>query len=460
MGCFLGIDLGTSYFKAGLFDDKGRLKGLGRAFVKKETGKGDICELPLPVFRNTLEFCIKEAIKAADIPAGEVLTISYSSQANSFVLLDNNDNELTPLILWPDLRAMESDLPDRFIQNKNEFMNRTGLGEIPGKEFAVAKFKWFQRQKPELWKRVKSILFISDYLTFLLTGQKISDVSTASLTGLLDVEKCEWWGKSLELISLKPDMLSTPVRIGTLAGTLTRSGADLTGLSPGIPCFAGALDHHCAAIGSGLPYNDLISESTGTVLACVSYSDKYNPGSSRYIAPGLTPGHHFQMAFNENGAQSLEWYRNNHAPEYSISQLTELAAQINSGSESLSAKPCVFKYPGLSGFENIKSLHGHGHFVRAIMESTAESLAGLVKSLKGQDSTKGIISTGGGARSRLWTEIKAGRLKTAFYIPECSETACMGAAMIGARGSGSFGDRDELMERWVRFEEVIEWLSG
>ena len=39
MGFFLGIDLGTSYFKAGLFDEKGNLKGMGRQVVKKNYKK-------------------------------------------------------------------------------------------------------------------------------------------------------------------------------------------------------------------------------------------------------------------------------------------------------------------------------------------------------------------------------------------------------------------------------------
>ena len=59
MDFFLGIDLGTSYFKAGIFDGNGNLKGLGRQLVKKETGDGSICELPVSVFWNTLQKCLK-----------------------------------------------------------------------------------------------------------------------------------------------------------------------------------------------------------------------------------------------------------------------------------------------------------------------------------------------------------------------------------------------------------------
>jgi len=47
MSFFLGIDLGTSYFKAGVFDETGRLAGLGRQRVNYVTGAGNRCELPV-----------------------------------------------------------------------------------------------------------------------------------------------------------------------------------------------------------------------------------------------------------------------------------------------------------------------------------------------------------------------------------------------------------------------------
>jgi len=456
MAFFLGIDLGTSYFKAGLFDKDGNLKGLGRQVVMKETGNGKTCELPVPVFWSTLRTCIAEALAKAGISSREILSVSYSSQANSFVLLDKNENTLTPLILWPDERAGDIDLPEWISRNKNTFLKKTGLGSIPGTQFAVAKLIWLQRKQPQTWERTNSILSISDYLTFQLTGQKISDVSTASLTGLLDVPECQWWDEILELSSLNRDFLPHPERTGTFVGRITKTGAELLGLVPGISYFTGALDHHCAAIGSGLPENNYISESTGTVLSCVSYTNKYEPAGNRFIAPGLTSGRYFQMAFNDNGAQSLEWYQQKYASEFSIPELLELAASVKSGCDGLKAEPCAYTFKDLEGFQNINQFHTHGHFVKAILESTSSSLADLIKSVKHPDANEGIISTGGGAKSRLWTRIKADTLKTTFFIPECNETACLGAAMIAAHGMREYGDWNELMKKWVRFKEIVK----
>ena len=104
MSYFLGIDLGTSYF-AGV-SPRGPLKGI-RESVEKHSENGIGCELPVETFWKALRLCIKDALVQAGCQAEDILALSYSSQTNSFILLDSNDRPLTPLILWPDSRADE-----------------------------------------------------------------------------------------------------------------------------------------------------------------------------------------------------------------------------------------------------------------------------------------------------------------------------------------------------------------
>jgi sugar (pentulose or hexulose) kinase len=88
--------------------------------------------------------------------------------------------------------------------------------------------------------------------------------------------------------------------------------------------------------------------------------------------------------------------------------------------------------------------------VIAILESTAASLAGIVQKLNNKGA---IIATGGGARSKLWVQIKAGILKRPFVIPACNEAACLGAAMMAARGVGVLND----VQEWIHVREKIEF---
>ena len=474
---YLGIDLGTSYFKAGIFDETGHLKGLGRQYVHKVTD-GTICELPLDIFWKTIRNCLDEAIQMAGIPVNAIQSVSYSSQVNSFILLDAHNNPLTPLILWPDKRASGMELPVENSKGINPLvMKRTGLGIAPNEQFTIAKLNWFQKHRSDIWKKAAFILSISDFLTFSLTGQKVCDYSTASMSGMFDIVNRSWWHEQLTNIGIHADMLPSPQKIGAFAGTTTANAPHLTGLPSGISFCLGGLDHHMAAIGSGIPVNGYINESTGTVLSCVDYTDSYFPQKSICIAPGLDTGSFFRMMFDENGARSVEWYQKNYAPEFSLPELDEMAAKVEPGCEGLTALPCACTYPGLTGFTQAKNIHyQHGHYIRALLESTAHSLSRMITEMKQQPhpdppqsggSAPCVVSSGGGSRSALWVKIKSEIVNssftllfgegrggaTAFLIPECTESACMGAAMMGALGTDAFGSYNEIVDAWVRFRE-------
>lgn len=431
MEFYLGIDLGTSYFKTGIIDNDKNLIGLGRCAVNKQTEGDVICELPIADFWTTLRECIEQALQQSGVNRGKIQSISYSSQANSFVLLDEKFCPLTPLILWTDERAEDIPSAVKTLIQKPEFQRETGLGILPGVQSMISKIVWFQEHKPEVWKKVKSIMTISDYLTFCLTGKAISDFSTSSMTGLFNIKQEKWWNEALEILNINEGLLSVPRRTGTYVGTLSKKGANQLGLSQNTKFFLGGLDHHMVAVGSGLPGSNNVSESTGTVLATVNYQKGYNPQDGINIAPGIGEGHYFQMAFNENGATSLEWYQKTFAPDFTINTLLKMAEEISPGSDGLVALPCADKYEGLAGFKNVEKKHSHGHFIRALLESTGFSLQDLINKLDTNNLSGNVISSGGGARSFLWTQIKADILNRTFVLPKSSELACQGAALIG-----------------------------
>lgn len=441
MNHFVGIDLGTSYFKAGVFDRGGRLRGLGRRPVEK-SAVGGRCELALPVFWGTLRAVIAEALHEAGTKAEDIEAASWSSQANSFVLLDRADESLTPLILWPDERG--SGPPETLIK-RPDFMEVTGLGIAPGNGAMIAKTEWFRKNQPGIWEQAAAIMSISDYLAFSLTGHRVGDLGTASMTGLLDVRRRKWWNEALDICGIKENQLSVPLNTGTSIGPTTGEMARYIGLRPHTMLFAGGLDHHMVALAAGTASRNIISESTGTVLACVDYREGYHPREGVNIASGLDADHYFRMAFDANGAAALEWYRKRHAPHLTIPELLDLAENVPPGCEGLVAKPCADRYPGLEGFENIQKKHTAGHFTRAILESTARSLSDLVQTLTGGYPAEAIAASGGGARSGLWLKIKSDTLGLEFITPESGELACKGAAMC-AMGTTNFGSLDGWLE--------------
>ena len=447
----LGVDLGTSYFKLGLFNPAGKLCGLGRVFVPKETGDGTRAEVPVERFWALLKQGVFEACQQANAQPEQIRALAYASQANSFLLLDQYQQPLTPLILWSDQRAQNQPRVTDFFQKK-DFLTRTGLGIDSSPEFCVAKLHWIQQEAPELWRRATRLLTMSDYFTWSLTHRFVGDAGTASLLGLLDLPRLAWLANIVDLSGIQ---LSAPLLPGSFAGTVTPAGAEKLGIVPEIPFALGSLDHHVAAIGAGTGVFAEMSESTGTVLACLCLSKIFEPQKNICTGAGLAPGEFYQVAFDGNGAGALEWYQQNFTPELSIPQLEQLAAEVPIGSAGLNARPSV-QHVGLTGFLNLRRTHKPGHFTRAIFESTAASLLQLVRQLSGRQLPSKIVATGGGARSDLWLQIKADLLGVEFLAPGTIEPACQGAAMLAALAAGWFSDLTAVTREWVQIKRRFE----
>ena len=90
------------------------------------------------------------ACQQAQANQHDIEAVAYSSQANSFLLLDERDRPLTPLILWPDRRAAQAGTDADTLWSLPDLLARTGLG-LSGPEFAVAKLRWFQENEPQIW---------------------------------------------------------------------------------------------------------------------------------------------------------------------------------------------------------------------------------------------------------------------------------------------------------------------
>jgi sugar (pentulose or hexulose) kinase len=286
------------------------------------------------------------------------------------------------------------------------------------------KLRWFQTHQPDFWRRVKRVMSLSDYLTFRLTGRLAGDASTAALLGLLDVPNLSWWPVALKAAGLTPEQLSAPYRTGSTIGEITAEGSALLGAPAGAKFVAGGLDHYIAALGAGVGQLALVSISLGTVLACLACSETYHPQANCILGPAKRAGEYYQLAFDENGASMLEWYRNTFAPDASFAELSEQAGNVPSSCDGL-----VFDN---KNFHGAKPSHTPGHRARAIMESTARTAKELIALLCGNQAVGRVVATGGGAQSDVWLGILSDLCGVQFLPAPCKEAAVRGAAMLAA----------------------------
>ena len=82
---------------------------------------------------------------------------------------------------------------------------------------------------------------------------------------------------------------------------------------------------------------------------------------------------------------------------------------------------------------------GLGEQVRAVQEAAAYSTrraAGLLSDLAGPGTGQDVVLTGGAACSRLWPQILADVLGCRVSVPEHTESAARGAAILAGRAAG------------------------
>ncbi len=67
-----------------------------------------------------------------------------------------------------------------------------------------------------------------------------------------------------------------------------------------------------------------------------------------------------------------------------------------------------------------------------------------------------IISMGGGAKSRLWNQIKADITGMEILIPGNTETALLGASIIAGVGIGAYKDYNEALEKITKIKKTYK----
>lgn len=430
MALFLGIDLGTSYFKAALFDEQGRLKGLGRVAVEKSTPAPGRFELPASQFWVLLREAVGEALRQAGAAPGEIVGLSYSSQASTFLLLDDRDRPLTPLISWLDTRGEGLEPALVAFSQSERFQEKIGFSGVTAQS-AVSKWRWFQRSEPALWGRMRRVMTISDYFTYALTGERVGDAGTAAFLGLFDLQQREWWPAALSAFEIEASSLSTPLPPGSGRGRTTAAATELMGLPAGIPFAVGSLDHHVGAIGAGLGRFADVSITTGTVLAALALVERVSAKRDCFHGAHVDGQRYYCLAFDPGGAGRLEDYQRQHAPEYSVSELLALAEDGDG-----------------------KAPEQHGPAVRRILHEIAQAHRGLLQLVEPPGAGGDVLATGGGARSPLWLQIKADTLGRRLVTSLSPEPGCLGAAIFAAVAARHFASIFEAQTAMSRRGEM------
>ncbi|MCU1544033.1 MAG: hypothetical protein JWM50_1898 [Microbacteriaceae bacterium] len=199
------------------------------------------------------------ARRAASVDPLDIVGISVAAQCHGLVALDHSGEVVRPAKLWNDTTS--SPQADALVEHFGAAELVTRLGSLPTAAFTISKIAWLAEHEPDNFARTASILLPHDWLTFRLTGRRVTDRSEASGTGYYDARGGRYDTALLGSVDPSRDwlpMLPTVLEPGEAAGTILASAAAELGVSPGAIIGAGAGDQHASAIGLGARPGDLI----------------------------------------------------------------------------------------------------------------------------------------------------------------------------------------------------------
>jgi ribulose kinase len=100
--------------------------------------------------------------------------------------------------------------------------------------------------------------------------------------------------------------------------------------------------------------------------------------------------------------------------------------------------------------------HGFPHLYRAVVEGICFGTRQILEDMVAHGfKLKRIYAGGGGAKSRLWTQIQADVLGHPIHLPRDKETMALGAAIWAGLGAGVFRDYQDAIGRMVHIERAV-----
>ena len=483
MNCYLGLDIGTTGVKAGIFDSRGNMLGVGLQEYSLETPAPDIVELDAEIYWQSAKSAIQQAVDKASIAPERIKAMSVTGQVETLIMVDNNGKPLRKAIVWLDNRASSE---AKFLEEK---FGTEALFRLSGQTemlpcWPAPKILWYQKHEPENFARTAKYLMVEDYIVYKLSGKFVTGSGLLPSTLYFDIRTNQYATAMLEALQITVEQLPE-LKNSTEVMTVAAENDSL--IAAGTLIAAAPLDHVCGNLGSGCAEVGVISETTGCTLAlCANFKEiVYDEARQLSTYLGFEPGNFVLLPWAPTAGMLLKHFRDEFTGGMSYNLFDAAAEQVAPGSDGLILLPhCAGAIsPDCNPFARgtawgITLAHKREHWARAIMESVAYLLRSNVEALKKMNCRiKELRSLGGGSRSRLWLQIKADVLNLPVTVTECTEATSLGAAMLAAVAAGEYkncaeaaqnmvktafriepGDNKEIYEKYFRKYEEINQL--
>jgi D-ribulokinase len=492
---FIGVDVGTSSARAGIFDENGILLATARHPITVWHEAGGVVEQSSSEIWAACAAAVRAAVAEAAISPSAVKGLGFDATC-SLVVLDAGANPLTVsssgdirrnVIVWMDHRAMAE---ARQVNDTQDDVLRYVGGSI-SPEMEIPKLLWLKRHLPSTYNGAGHFFDLADYLSFRATGSTVRSICTLACKWNFLAHEQRWSDSYFERIGLGDLASEAYAKVGkeivapgtALGAGLTRPAAYDLGLLEGTPVGASLIDAHAGGVGtiggrekSGAAVDvcrrlAYIMGTSACIMATTSEA-RFVPGVWGPYYSGMVPGFWLNEGGQSAAGAAIDHLVRSHsahsetvatARAEGLEILEFLERRIvsraqNPGEAALFARDIhvlpeflgnrsPFADPDsraiVAGMDLDTDVESMERLFVAGLCGLAYGLADVVDAFRshGVDSDLMVIS-GGAGRSSLVRQIMADTTGLTVAVPATQEPVLLGAAMLGAvagRSCGSIG---------------------
>jgi D-ribulokinase len=495
---FIGIDVGTSSARAGIFDEKGTLLATARHPITVWHETGSVVEQSSAEIWAACAASVRAAMAEAAFPASAVKGLGFDATC-SLVVLDTNANPLTVsssgddrrnVIVWMDHRAIAE---ARQVNDTRDDVLRYVGGSI-SPEMEIPKLLWLKRHLPSSYTKAGHFFDLADYLSFRATESTARSICTLACKWNYLAHEARWSGSYFERIGLGDLASDSYAKIGTeivapgtpLGTGLSNSAARDFGLLEGTPVGASLIDAHAGGVGtiggrakSAEPVDvrrrlAYIMGTSACIMATTS-EPRFVPGVWGPYYSGMVPGFWLNEGGQSAAGAAIDHLVRSH-PAYNEAVATardggmeileflerRIVARLKApGEAALLARDLhvlpeflgnrsPFADPDaraiVAGMDLDTDIGSMERLFVAGLCGLAYGLADVVEAFRSHGVDSDLMVIGGGAgRSSLVRQIMADTTGLTVAVPETQEPVLLGAAMLGAVAGSGYGSIGEAM---------------
>lgn len=434
---------------------------------------------------SAIKSCTRRLLDETNINPSEVNGITFCSQMQGLVLVDRDGNVLRRPMSYMDQRAGKEmkDTQEHgiAIAGVNIRMLIKSLIATTAASTSVKdplwKYKWVQKNEPDIYKNVYKWLDVKEYLICKMTGECVMTRDSAYATFLYDSRpnKGEWSEKLCKMYGVNREHLPRIIECTDVAGYLKEDIADELGLAPNTPVYGSGGDATLIGVGAGSTaigdthiywgtsgwIGTVISKQIVDINAMIAGIVGAETGKYTYFAEMETAGKCFEWVKEHLVLDEINIYLSKTDVAQSVESeyvslydyMSRVIDEVSPGAGGVIFTPwlhgnrCPFEDPKAAGmFFNVKIDTKKRELLRAVLEGICYHLRWMLecqdKKIKTSDSIRFV---GGGALSQVTCQMLADITgRTVETVEMTKDVGAMGAAMLVAVGSGIISELSDV----------------